>query len=301
MGLLIQPGLDESILLSHPQVQWTISTFAHELLTDPYLLQNHFTKKQLTNFKSTTGDQARHARLVYTILGTIAAAALLLWLLNGTIIHMVAALIPPSIEQDLGQDLLLELKGEYPKLAELKSDERIARIGQRLVRAMPGNQVKFHFYLIEDPEMNAFAIPGGHIVVLTGLLSVAKSDDELASVLAHEIAHITERHAMQRTVEEMGFMMGAKLLLGGHKGFATSIAKISLFMGELKYSRQHELQADQIGLECLARAKMQPQAMIDLMKTFSKIDRGNISFFSTHPATSERIAALEESIKKLPR
>jgi metalloendopeptidase OMA1, mitochondrial len=187
---------------------------------------------------------------------------------------------------------------------------RIQRIGQRIVAVAPVPKNGWEFVLFEDPEPNAFAMPGGKVGIHTGLFKVATDDDMLATVIAHEVAHVVARHGAERVshglLAELGGLAldvglavgtnvspGARSALLGAYGAGATVGVI------LPYSREHEYEADKLGLLYMARAGYDPRSALRFWKAMQaygeKNRRGNSlpPFLSTHPVDAARIARIE--------
>lgn len=213
-------------------------------------------------------------------------------------------LLPPSQEQQLG----LQVGGEVEKKSRLSTDAEVVRyvdrVGQRVAQASPNpDNWTFHFKVIDEPKtVNAFAIPGGSIYVYTGLLKAAKDEAQLAGVLAHEVAHVTSRHIAQRMVAAYGLETLAAVALGKDPGALEQIVAGILAQGLLlKNSRDDESESDRKGVVAVAKANYDPRAMVEFFQILEK-GEGSVpeflSFLSDHPATSERIKALQLQINR---
>ena len=170
--------------------------------------------------------------------------------------------------------------------------EAVQAIGRRLAR--PGETLEFH--LAERPDINAFAAPGGVVVVNSGLLKKAASAEEVAGVLAHEIAHVELRHSLRQIVRSAGL----RVIFGALAGDYDALGGWAAQLGELKFSRDAEREADRRGLERLAEARIDPAGMLRFFETLEKAEAGAPAakvpaVLSTHPATKERIAWLREA------
>ncbi|WP_197460526.1 M48 family metallopeptidase [Thermodesulfatator autotrophicus] len=184
----------------------------------------------------------------------------------------------------------------------------VAQVGRRIIAHIGPHYFPFRFYVIKDPSLNAFALPGGYIFVNTGLLEEIDREDELAGVIAHELAHVQARHLAKRiekltrlnlataAVTIVGLLLG-----GGQAGQAIAVTSSALATTKaLAYSRADEEEADRLGFEYLTAAGYDPKGFIDV---FNKILRHrwllseNIpSYLLTHPGTAERITYLESMI-----
>jgi beta-barrel assembly-enhancing protease len=196
-------------------------------------------------------------------------------------------------EVQLGQQINQAL---VQRQVRLYSDPRINQyvndIGQRLAAQSRRPNIPYRFQVVDDRSVNAFATMGGYVYVHTGLLALAENEAELASVMSHEIGHIVGRHAVNQ-MKETAIANG----LAGAAGLDRSTAvNIGLELALRRpNSRQHEYEADVLGLETLRNAGYAPSGMVTFM---SKLLRsGNVpTFLSTHPATSERVARLQQAI-----
>lgn len=210
-------------------------------------------------------------------------------------------LLPPQQAAQLGARMAQEIEANQPLHPSNELQQRVSRIGQRLL-AQAGEAPEaynFTFKVLEEPKtVNAFAIPGGHIYVTSGLMQLAGSEAELASVLAHEIAHVTERHIAERMATNYGVQALAGAALGQSPGTVTQLASSVLQQGFLmKYSRSQELQADRVGLGYLRQAGYNPHAAISIFQKLAKGgDESAPTFLSSHPATDQRIEQLKEII-----
>ena len=218
---------------------------------------------------------------------------------------------------DLGRDQLLIVKdsglasaGEKAwsdtlRTSNLSSDTaknaRVRAVGQRVVTAAGLNDRPWDYAVLIDEAPNAFVLPGGHVGVTTGLLDLVDNDDQLAAVIGHEAGHVVAQHAAERYSQTMT----TKLLLGVAGAAAGSSSEIgrglnqygggaSQYLFLLPFSRQHELEADRLGVDYMQRAGYRPrQAVILWRKMQAQGGSGRPEFASTHPSDASRIAALD--------
>jgi predicted Zn-dependent protease len=185
--------------------------------------------------------------------------------------------------------------------------QRVRAVGSRLVAAAGLADRQWDYRVFDDDQANAFVLPGGQIGVNTGLLSLVENDDQLAAVLGHEIAHMTASHAAERysqTAATQVLLSGASAALGGGesqlaRGVA-SLGGVGAQLGVLlPFSRQHELEADRLGLEYMNRAGYRPSEAVRLWTSMSASRQGGAppTFMSTHPSDQQRIAALQSYIQ----
>lgn len=173
---------------------------------------------------------------------------------------------------------------------------RVETVGRRIAAVSGKPNLAWEFTVIEDETPNAFALPGGKVGVHTGLFKVAENDDQLAAVMAHEVAHAIARHGSERMSQQVlveGGLQGLGAATGnaGYVQMAATAATLGII---LPYSRSQEAEADHIGLIYMARAGYDPRAAIDLWNNFDALggDRPP-EFVSTHPSPGSRIERLE--------
>ncbi len=220
-----------------------------------------------------------------------------------------SSVVSSAEEQKLGREFMRDARRTLTFVDDPELHDYLNQLGQRLAANSDGGSVDFSFYLVKDPALNAFAVPGGHISVHTGLILSTRHESELASVLAHEVAHITQRHlprmlaAMKSQTLPMTAAIIAAILLGGQAGQAALVASnASLIERQLSYSRDFEREADAIGIRALARTGFDPRSMpqfFERMQQWARVQDSNApEFLRTHPLTTDRIA---ESMSRAER
>jgi len=212
----------------------------------------------------------------------------------------------PQQDYEIGRKSALVANRRLPTY----TDARLLRIGRRLATTAPGTRFPYEFRVINDASINAFALPGGFIYVNRGALNAARSEDEIAAVLAHEIAHVALRHGTNQASKAyiaqagLNFVTG---LLGGesHSRIAQVMGMIGGFGLNtlfLKYSRSAESEADILGTQMMRRAGYNPYGMIHFLQTIQRHSGGrSVEFLSSHPNPENRIARLERELGFVPR
>lgn len=214
-----------------------------------------------------------------------------------------AAVITPAQERRLGEDLMRRARRQLVFLDDAEVNAYLQLLGQKLVARSDSPQQDFRFFAIADPSINAFAVPGGFVGVHTGLILAAQSEAELASVLAHEVAHITQRHiprmiaeSQKTTLPAMAALLAAIVLAGsGQKGGDAAIALTSATVAQkgLNFTRAAEEEADRIGIGLLAGSGFDPRAMPAFFERMQALNRHNETnlpeYLRTHPVTTARI------------
>lgn len=214
-------------------------------------------------------------------------------------------LISVEEEWQMGQQLETEIAREMDLVRDPTALSYINEVGHRIVNQTNMRQLPWEFHIVDDPSINAFNIPGGHVYVHTGLIDAAGNAAELAGVMAHEISHGVERHATERLTQAYGLSIVAGLVLGQNPGIIEQIVAQVAGTGAIaKFSRDDEREADQLGVRFMYEAGYNPEGMADMFRTLlaerNRRPSGVEQFFSTHPLSEERIAAIERQIAQLP-
>lgn len=213
-----------------------------------------------------------------------------------------------SIEEEwqLGQQLSQEIATQVRLNNDPAINSYVRALGQRLVAQSPApfNQLPWQFHVVQDDAINAFAIPGGHVYVHTGLIRNADNAAELAGVMAHEISHVVARHSTEQLSRQYGLSMVASMVLGQNPGQLAAIAAQIVGTGAMaRFSRQAEDEADELGIRAMAGAGYNPIAMATMFEELLEHRQGSpgrvAQFFSTHPLTEDRIRRARERAAQL--
>ena len=219
--------------------------------------------------------------------------------------------LSPQLERRIGEGAMRDIRQRDPAyLDDPEVNDYLNRLGQRLVAKLHEGRSEFEFFALKDASLNAFAMPGGYIGVHTGLILAARSESELASVLAHEISHVSQRH-LARMVNKQGqaqiaamlAMAVAILAARNNPDVAMGAALTGQAAGlqnQLNYSRDFEREADRLGLQLLDEAGFDIRGMATFFERMQKYGRlyenGAPGYLRTHPLTTERIADVENRI-----
>jgi len=205
-----------------------------------------------------------------------------------------------SLEDEVaeGEKAVRAIRSEVGLVQDPVLTEYVVAIGERLAQHSPRQDIAYSFYLVDREDVNAFAVPGGHVFVTRGLLALADSEDELANVLGHEIGHVAARHYDSRSWRKTGGSILA--VLGGIAGGFLGLSEVASRPGRgliEGHNRDQEREADELGQAMVAAAGWSPQAMTEFL---DKLERDTIialgakpeeSLLDSHPATGERIEA----------
>jgi predicted Zn-dependent protease len=216
-----------------------------------------------------------------------------------------------SVEDEIaiGRQANAQVRTQIPELRDQQTIAYVRTIGQRLARQAPGPKYPYSFSAADYREINAFALPGGPVWIHRGVLHSATSESQVAGVLAHEIAHIAQRHAADQltnaTLTSWGLSLLGSVLGNGAGAGAAQIAAGFLANGVfLKFSRDDEREADRVGLDIMRRAGWDGRGMVELFEILrreSARDPGSVEvFFSSHPPPQDRIAQLRADVSRRP-
>ena len=186
---------------------------------------------------------------------------------------------------------------------------RVKEIGAKIAAAANRPDFKWEFNLVEDPAMNAFCLPGGKVVVYTGILKAARTNDQLATVMSHEVAHALARHGAERVSAskiQQGVQLLGNVVLAATAPEFTNTFNQAYGIGSqlgvmLPYGRLQESEADEIGIYLMVKAGYNPYAALSFWENMSQGKENTSDFFSTHPSSSTRIKDIQNVIAKMQR
>lgn len=205
-------------------------------------------------------------------------------------------------EVAMGKSIADAIAKEYKIVDDPLVQERVEIIGKKIAAVCDRRDIDYHFYVLDEDEINAVSLPGGYVYIFKGLVDKVKSDDELAGVVAHEVGHIVARHSIKRLQAEQGYSL-LRILVSqapgstGGVGAAADAAFTELLLG---YSREDELLADQLGARYSKSAGYDPHGMIKFMNTLQDIQRHKPlrprTYYKTHPYVPDRIRVIKQEL-----
>ncbi|HOF39057.1 MAG TPA: M48 family metallopeptidase [Candidatus Hydrogenedentes bacterium] len=211
-------------------------------------------------------------------------------------------------EIQLGKQLSAEVEKQEKVSKDAALQAYVSQIGARLGSVATRQDVQYSFTVIDNPDtVNAFALPGGHMYLYTGLLKICENEAELAGVMAHEIAHVAAHHHGEAMTKQFGFELLTQLVLGEQPSALAKIATGVFGQGMMSYySRDNEREADALGMEFLYRAGYRPDGMVSFMqKLIAEEQRSGgghpLPIFASHPPTQERLARLQNQLQRYPQ
>ena len=299
---------DRLIFFNHPsRPDWKLYTTDRAVLADPRLQQIPDVHAQL--------QKARQKHVInWSVFAAIAAVIVLiptLLLFNMDALSGVAARhIPVEWEEGLGEQVLKQYRINNHFYDQDKAEQLLRPLIQPLLDANSDKRFTFRFHINRDEQVNAFALPGGYVVINSGLILKAETPEELLGVVAHEMAHVTEQHGMRNIIGSAGIFLTVNAILGDVSGLLALIADAAPFLLNMSYSRGFETEADEKGAALLLAADIDPRGLARFFEKLKEeedrrlkemagednqeLAKGALAMLGTHPATEERIAHLED-------
>ncbi|HXS51171.1 MAG TPA: M48 family metalloprotease [Usitatibacter sp.] len=221
-------------------------------------------------------------------------------------------------ETVIGNRVMRDVRADPDYIDDPEISDYINSLGQRLVAAADGPHRDFDFFVVRDDAINAFALPGGHVGVYSTLVLLTDNESELAGVVGHEIGHILQHHAARSIYGQRGATLASLAALAlaiaasraGDQGAQVTEAAVASagamqMQNQLNYTREHEREADRVGLTLMDHAGFAPRAMVTFFQRLLRSNRlnelkGAPSYLRDHPLTTERIADMEDRVQNLP-
>lgn len=214
-------------------------------------------------------------------------------------------LLDVATEQRMGDAALRQVLASERIVRDPAYVAAVERVGRRLVAAAGGNPADWRFYVVDDPDANAYALPGGNVIVNSGMFPVAAGDPGLAVVMAHEIGHVVARHSGERVSRDAMTQIGAGVLasvLGGGSQLAGLLGAGAQIGLALPAERRQELEADYMGLVLMQRAGYPPEAALDFWRRMAIATQGRArppEFLSSHPTDATRLQQIAAMIPEV--
>lgn len=215
---------------------------------------------------------------------------------------MIASAVPISVEKTLGDQIFNAQFGYSGKIVDdVALLEELEDLVMPLVSVAEDSGYDFEIHLLKDSTANAFALPGGHIIILTGLIEQSDEPEELLGVLAHEMAHVTQRHSLKQIISELSGQILFSILTSGAGDLVYTIGDNARGLLARDYSRKQETEADEVGFMYLIEANIDPHGLVSFFEKLSSLEGhlrgGFINLLSTHPTSDKRIKNLNNKLK----
>jgi predicted Zn-dependent protease len=308
-GVKVRRGGSGALLvfIEHPAYpKWSIYTQQKKILKD---LKRMSEPEFGTQLKQIRKSRILAYRITVAVILLIAFAFAGLLALRNPVAKAIARSVPVEWEQGLGEAVFDQYKAQRTVLDDAELKASLDGMTGPLLTGIPDKRYDFHVHIVVDPTINAFALPGGYVVLNTGLLLKAETAEEILGVLAHEIAHVTQQHGLRKMIDSLGFFLVLRALLGDRGGVMEALVEGGSFLLDQKFSRTFEREADDTGFAYLAGANIDPRGMIGFFARLhaeSEKEGGlslnnTLNFLSTHPAPKERMEFLQKKLQTLNR
>lgn len=286
------------------QPDWVFYTSDKTILSDSIIKEND-------NFKIIRKSYSKEQFALYA--GLLFFSLLITGVIYGFYInkeiisYFIASRVPITWEKKLGRTIFNSLTQGKKVYSDKEKINLLKPITDPLLKSCASSGYEFEIYVMEDTRVNAFAIPGGIIVIHTELLKKADTAEEIAGVLAHEISHVTERHGIRQVINSLGIFVIVQTLFGDFTGLLAILTQNSGLFLSSKFSRDYEREADASGFNILVNSNINPSGMLEFFKKIDQIQKESqgienenwFEFISTHPGTEERIENLNSQIQQL--
>ena len=249
----------------------------------------------------------RKSVIALRIMPFVAAATLVACATNPATGKKEFSLMSEAQELQIGQEMDAQIRREMGVYEDPQLQQYVNTVGQRLAKASERPNLPWHFTVVDEPAVNAFALPGGYIYVTRGILAFLHNEDQLAGVLGHEIGHVTARHSAQQYTKATSAGVGLTLLsiFVPEARPLQGAAETALGVLFLKHGRDDERQADQLGVQYTAKTGWNPAGVAGMLTTLARLDeasgsrRGVPNWLSTHPAPADRVAEVKQYVQQL--
>ncbi len=275
------------------------SILKSEVLVNNSLFNEHIKSTKKTLNKSLVGTLIFLAIIVLFFGG--------LYFFKDKMVSSLANQVPIEWEKKAGDKLFTTMSLQYKFIQNDSLKKVFLKISDPLFKQVEKDGYKIDLYFVKDPTINAFALPGGKVIIQTGLIENAKSWEEVMGVLGHELAHVTKRHHIRSMINSIGLFAILSAFMGDISSLAGTFANLGGNLASLSNSRSFENEADEEGWMMLQNAKINPKGMISFFETLkadhtTKMDTLinktiDLSFLSTHPNTQQRIDNLKIKMK----
>lgn len=252
--------------------------------------------RSLARVRRAQACRAWKFKLAVTVLGLVfllpVVALVLFWTFSGSFSQWAAEQVSPEQEVRLGQLAFEQLRPSLKLIEDGPAHDAVERVGVRLTAG--SSPFRYQFHLARDVQINAFALPGGQVVVNSGLIQATADAQELAGVLAHEISHVERRHTLRNLIHDLGWRAVLGVAMGDFSGGIWGDMAEELI--QLEYNRDLELEADRAAVALMRGTGLPPDGLVRFFERIQGEGQALPALFSTHPTSQERLAAQRELI-----
>lgn len=251
---------------------------------------------------------SRSLRITLYALAVCVLAAWGVSLATSMMVRSLAAKVPPEWEEQFGRECIDHIGAKTSLVEHSNQVAQLTALAAPLLQVIPTGKTEVKFYIVDNPEPNAFAMPGGYVVVNSGLLKLTDKPEELLGVLAHELAHVTQRHLVRKMISASGPILIFGFFLHSRDRLLNTLSLGSGLMVFEGFSKEFETEADDVGWQYLVSANIDPRGMIRVFQKLKAWEASHRGYgmalpqaFNSHPLLEKRIARLESKWKRLPR
>jgi len=298
------------VFFAHPHFSdWSIYSNDLSIIKDPILNSKSKIARQLSAVRK---SRFFNWSVTLGVLAILVLIPVMLLISMDSMTAVLAKRVPITWEEKIGQESFQQYQIEHALMEDAESRKSLDSLTSLLTEQVE-TQYTFRIFISNDPVLNAFALPGGYIVLNSGLILAAESAEELLGVLAHEMAHVTEQHGIRNVMGSIGIYLTVQTLLGDASGLLAALADVAPLLLNQKYSRRFESEADALGFKLLIQANIDPRDMVRFFERvlaeqkkqmdtledsgeMGKILVSTLGYLSSHPATEERIAEINQKI-----
>jgi len=232
--------------------------------------------------------------------GILIALVLVAWALFEWAVDKVVDQIPPEWEVELGRATASDVLAQHNVCVDPALNGAVQELGQRLVGGMGASPYRWHVRVLDDEDVNAFALPGGYLFINRGLIDKSADGYQVAGVLAHEMQHVALRHGIRNLVRQVGLMLIVYAVVGDASAVERLLVGSAADLASMSFSRDQEREADQQGLALIYNAAMDPFGLPRFLQVIAAEEgavESALTLVSTHPASADRVTELNETIQ----
>lgn len=306
--LVLGGASNRLVFIKHPSVSdWSIYTSDLAILNHSAIKNHPTLKKHSRKVK----NSRQFAWVIVALVAFLIVAAPTYVVFNMDVLaKSVVSQIPVEWETRLAETSMAQMQINQEFYDREETDQLLKPLVNPLLDALSSTPYDYQFYIVNDASLNAFALPGGHVVIHTGLILKADTAEELLGVLGHEISHVTEQHGLRNVVSSAGVYLVLSALIGDVNGLMATVAGAAPLLLNMSYSRKFETEADTKGFELLVSANVDPRGFARFFEKMKQEEEERMvkleddkarealefamKYISSHPGTEDRMAHINK-------
>jgi beta-barrel assembly-enhancing protease len=286
----------QKIYIDAAQSSLFITVLDTSILNDVHIKQSSVKIKDINTLRH---QSKRIRNYIIAVMVFFVMMITLLYLFKDKMVDKIIDNVPPSLEQRIGEQYIQSLSLMHTIDSTSVGLQELRKKAKLIFDQVQDTAFRFKVYIVDDLTVNAFALPGGYIVFNKGLLTKADSWEEVLGVMAHEAAHVTQRHHIRGILSQMGWTTILRMLIGDGGLISDLLIGTSAQLETLSYSRDYERESDEVGFNYLVNAKINPMGLgtfFEKLKHEHGDETGAPELLSSHPSTDNRIKAIDRLI-----